>query len=324
MKKLQKSVFKTLNFVENLNTSFDMQRLLFFITFTLIFTQNFAQDQQPLVVHPTTELIKLDGVLDENVWKKSERFPEFWQLFPKDSVKAIYQSEVFLTYDDKNIYIGAKMFTKGNKYVTPSFRRDFRAGGNDNITFLFDTFNDKTNSFLFGINPFGVVREALIYNGGTANEYLNIYWDNKWNGVSKIYDNYWTCEIAIPFSTLRFKEGSTNWNFKIYRFDTQANEQTTLTKMTQNQLIMNLGYSMPIVFEKPLKKTGANISIIPYVSASSTRDFENPANPATGNRFSFGGDAKIGITSGLNLDLTANPDFSNVEADRTGSKFDSF
>lgn len=293
-----------------------MQRLLLFITFTLVFTQNYAQDQQPLVVHPTTEPIKLDGVLDEKVWRNSEKFPEFWQLFPKDSVKAIYQSEVFLTYDDKNIYIGAKMFTKGNKYVTPSFRRDFRAGGNDNITFLFDTFNDKTNSFLFGINPFGVVREALIYNGGTANEYFNIYWDNKWNGVSKIYDNYWTCEVAIPFSTLRFKEGSSNWNFKIYRFDTQANEQTTLTKMTQNQIIMNLGYSMPIVFEKPLKKTGANISIIPYLSASTTRDFENPANPANGNRFSFGGDAKIGITSGLNLDLTANPDFSNVEADR--------
>ncbi|MFY7911706.1 MAG: DUF5916 domain-containing protein [Emticicia sp.] len=293
-----------------------MQRLLLFITFTLVFTQNFAQDQQPLIVHPTTEQIKLDGVLDENVWKSSEKFPEFWQLFPKDSVKAIYQSDVFLTYDDKNIYIGAKMYTKGNKYVTPSFRRDFRAGGNDNITFLFDTFNDKTNSFLFGINPYGVVREALIYNGGTANEYFNIYWDNKWNGVSKIYDNYWTCEIAIPFSTLRFKEGSANWNFKIYRFDTQANEQTTLTKMTQNQIIMNLGYSMPIVFEKPLKKTGANISIIPYLSASTTRDFENPANPANGNRLNFGGDAKIGITSGLNLDLTANPDFSNVEADR--------
>ncbi len=308
---------KTFNFAENLNTYFDMQRLLLFITFTLFFTQNFAQEeQQPLVIHPTTENIKLDGILDENVWKNSEKFPEFWQLFPKDSVKAIYQSEVFLTYDDKNIYIGAKMFTKGNKYVTPSFRRDFRAGGNDNITFLFDTFNDKTNSFLFGINPFGVVREALIYNGGTANEYFNIYWDNKWNGVSKIYDNYWTCEIAIPFSTLRFKEGSSNWNFKIYRFDTQANEQTTLTKMTQNQIIMNLGYSMPIVFEKPLKKTGANISIIPYLSASTTRDFENPTNPANGNRVNFGGDAKIGITSELNLDLTANPDFSNVEADR--------
>jgi Domain of unknown function (DUF5916) len=293
-----------------------MQRLLLFITFTFIFSQNFAQEQQPLVVHHTTESIKLDGVLEEAAWKQAEKLPTFWQLFPKDSVKANYQTEIFLTYDDKNVYIGAKMLTKGNKYVTPSFRRDFRAGGNDNVSFLFDTFNDKTNSFLFGINPFGVMREALLYNGGTANEYFNAYWDNKWNGVSKIYDSYWICEIAVPLATLRFKEGSTNWNFKSYRFDTQGNEQSTLTKMTQNQIIMNLGYSMPIVFEKPLKKSGANISLIPYLSASTTRDFENPANPATGNKFSFGGDAKIGITSGLNLDLTANPDFSNVEADR--------
>ena len=296
-----------------------MQRFFLLFTFVFIFQENFAQtnaESPPLLVKYISEKIKLDGVLDENAWQSAEKLPSFWEFFPRDSVKAKYQTEIMLTYDDKNIYIGAKHYSSGNNYVTPSFRRDFRAGGNDNVSYLFDTFNDKTNSFLFGMNPFGVMREALLYNGGTANEYFNLYWDNKWNGVSKMYDGYWICELAIPFTTLRFKEGTTHWNFKSYRFDTQANEQSTLMRIPQNQIIMNLGYSMPITFEKPLKKSGANISLIPYISAGSTRDFENPTNPAAGNKFNFGGDAKIGITSGLNLDLTANPDFSNVEADR--------
>lgn len=296
-----------------------MQRLLLFFILLLLFHKNFAQksvENKELIVKFTSEKIVLDGILEEDAWQKAEKLPDFWQIFPKDSVKANYQTDIYLTYDEKNVYIGAKLYSKGNKYITPSFRRDFRAGGNDNISFLFDTFNDKTNSFLFGINPFGVMREALLFNGGTANEYFNAYWDNKWNGFSKQYDNYWICELAIPLATLRYKEGSTQWNFKSYRFDTQANEQSTLVKMTQNQIIMNLGYSMPIVFEKPLKKAGANISIIPYLAAGSTQDFEHPENPAIGNKLNFGGDAKIGITSGLNLDLTVNPDFSNVEADR--------
>ncbi len=287
--------------------------LLLFISF-LFFLQ--TQAQQTSTVKFITEKIKLDGILDEQAWQNAEQLPAFWQFFPKDSVKAKYQTEIMLAYDDKNVYIGAKLYSPGNNYVTPSFRRDFRAGGNDNVSFLFDTFNDKTNSFLFGMNPYGVMREALLYNGGTANEYFNMYWDNKWSAVSKMYNGYWICELAIPLTTLRFKEGSTQWNFKAYRFDTQANEQSTLMRIPQNQIIMNLGYSMPIVFEKPLKKSGANISLIPYLSASTTHDFEHPENPAAGNKLNFGGDAKIGITSGLNLDLTANPDFSNVEADR--------
>ncbi|MER0437976.1 DUF5916 domain-containing protein [Emticicia sp. W12TSBA100-4] len=287
--------------------------LLLFISF-LFFLQ--TQAQQTSTVRFITEKIKLDGVLDEQAWQNAEQLPAFWQFFPKDSVKAKYQTEIMLAYDDKNVYIGAKLYSPGNNYVTPSFRRDFRAGGNDNVSFLFDTFNDKTNSFLFGMNPFGVMREALLYNGGTANEYFNMYWDNKWSAISKMYDGYWICELAIPLSTLRFKEGSTQWNFKAYRFDTQSNEQSTLMRIPQNQIIMNLGYSMPIVFEKPLKKAGASISLIPYVSASTTQDFEHPENPAAGNKLNFGGDAKVAVTSGLNLDLTFNPDFSNVEADR--------
>ena len=276
----------------------------------------FAQDETPYKVTFTTEKIKVDGILEEAIWQKSASIGTFWQYFPSDTSKAQYQTEIKIAYDDKNIYVSAKCYARDRKFVVLSYRRDYRAGGNDNVSFIFDTFNDRTNAFLFGTNPLGVMREALLYNGAVDNSFFSEFWDNKWVGESKIYDTYWTTEATIPFTTLRFKEGAKQWRFKSYRFDTQINEQSTIVQMPQNQIIMNLGYSIPIEFEKPLGKTGSNISLIPYIAGGSSQDFINPKNPNNGSRLTVGGDAKIAITSGLNLDLTINPDFSNVEADR--------
>ncbi len=276
-------------------------------------TDKFAPS--PFTVKSISEKIKVDGILDENAWKQEQTVGDFWQYFPKDSVKANNKTEVYMATDDKTLYIAAKCYSKGKDYIVTSNRRDFRAGGNDNISFIFDTFNDKTNAFMFGINAYGVMREALISNGGSDNQFFNLFWDNKWQGQSKIYDGYWTCEMAIPLSTLRFSEGAEKWNFLSYRFDTQSNETSSSVRIPQVQLIFNLAFTAPMFFEKPLRKTGANISLIPYIAASSLRDFEKN-NPSTGNKMTIGGDAKVAITSGLNLDLTVNPDFSNVEADR--------
>jgi Domain of unknown function (DUF5916)/Carbohydrate family 9 binding domain-like len=296
-----------------------MKKILLFFLTSLYSVTNFAQNDkfapQPFDVKATTEKIKIDGILDEKVWQNTPTTGDFWQYFPTDTLKAKQQTEVKITFDEKYLYVSAKCYSKNKDYVITSNRRDFRAGGNDNISFIFDTFNDKTNAFLFGMNPNGVMREALISNGGSDNNFFSLFWDNKWQGESKIYDGYWICEMAIPFSTLRFSEGSQRWNFLSYRFDTQTNETSSLVRIPQVQIIFNLAFTAPMLFEKPLKKSGANISLIPYVAASSLNDFEKN-NPSSGSKITAGGDAKVGITSGLNLDLTVNPDFSNVEADR--------
>ncbi|MFK7936975.1 MAG: DUF5916 domain-containing protein, partial [Saprospiraceae bacterium] len=224
--------------------------------------------------------------------------------------------EIYLTYDEQNVYVGIKCHTNGKKYVTPSMRRDYNFSGNDNISILFDTFNDQNNAFLFGINPLGVRREALISNGGRQRGDFAASWDNKWIGEAQIYDDYWTAEMSIPFKTLRYQEGGTRWRFNSYRNDTQLNELSTWTPIPRNQIIMDLNYMGEIVWDQPLKKPGKNVSIIPYVAGSVTRDYEDENQTQADGNFGFGGDAKIAITSGLNLDLTVNPDFSQVEVDR--------
>ena len=259
--------------------------------------------------------IVIDGNIDEPAWYRGIPANSFWQLFPTDSVKAAHQTEIFFAYDDEKFYVAAKCYAKTSDFVVPSLRRDFRASGSDNLTFLFDTFNDQTNAFFFGANPAGVLREGLISNGGADREDFSESWDNKWEGESKIHDGYWACELAIPFKTIRYQEGSMKWRFNAYRFDTQINERSTWFRIPQNQFITDLAFMGDLNWEEPLQKSGKNFTLIPYISADLGKDFEADQDGYSSN-YSVGGDAKIAVTSGLNLDLTVNPDFSQVEVDR--------
>ncbi|MEM8585238.1 MAG: DUF5916 domain-containing protein [Bacteroidota bacterium] len=257
--------------------------------------------------------ITLDGRLDEAVWQLSTPADNFWETFPSDTQRAVYQTEVYFGQDEDFFYIGAKVYVPGHKYVIPSLRRDYRAGGNDNITFVFNPFLDRTTAIVFGMNPLGVNREALIYNGGENGGDFREEWDNRWKGESHIDEDFWSCELRIPWSALRFPEGGTEWFFNSYRFDTQDNTRTTWHHIPQNQSIISLAYTGRIRFERPLSGSGG-FAVIPYAGGGFSRDFEE-GTPS--DWFSnVGADAKIPVSTGLNLDLTVNPDFSQVEVDQ--------
>lgn len=280
---------------------------------------------QPSVsIKRATAPIVLDGNIIETDWQTAQVASQFMQFFPTDTVLANAQTEIRLTYDDQFIYIAAKMFNLGpRKYVTPSLRRDFRGEANDGISIVFDTFKDKTNAFIFGVNPFGVQREGLVANGGgTGVDDFSLNWDNKWYSEAKIYDDFWVVEIAIPFKTIRFKEGLSSWNVNFYRIDSQYSERSTWAPIPRNFDIVNLAFNKELVWDKPLRKPGPNVSVIPYSALNSTRNFAD-ATP-TDTKVQLGGDAKISIGPALNLDLTVNPDFSQVEVDEQVTNLDRF
>ncbi|THH40087.1 hypothetical protein E4021_09140 [Neolewinella litorea] len=259
--------------------------------------------------------IQLDGRVDELEWQGGQPAKDFWETFPSDTSYSAYPTEIYFGYDDQNLYVAAICRTPGNRFIIPSLRRDYRAGDNDNITFVFNPFRDKTNAIVFGMNPYGVNREALIYNGGENREDFREEWDNKWRGESYIGDDFWSCELVIPFSSLRFPDGAAEWFFNSYRMDTQSNTRSTWHRIPQNQIIMSLAYMGSLKFiDGAPRAQGKNIVAIPYAGGSMRRDYE--ADTPTEFDGDVGGDAKIGIGSGLNLDLTVNPDFSQVEVDR--------
>ena len=259
--------------------------------------------------------ITLDGNPDEAVWQASKPATGFWETFPADTSRVRDQTEIYFGFDDENLYVAAKCYVSGKDFVIPSLRRDYRAGGNDNLTLLFNPFKDKTNAIVFGMNPLGVTREALIYNGGESGDDFREEWDNKWRGESYIGENYWSVEMIIPFTSLRFPDGDPQWYFNSYRFDTQSNTRSTWHRIPQNQIIMSLAYMGTIDFIGGAPKAqGGNLTLIPYVGGGANKDYE--AGTQVQWNGNVGGDAKIGIGSGLNLDLTVNPDFSQVEVDQ--------
>ncbi len=291
--------------------------LLLFLIFgkLLVSAQTETNRQRPAVhVKRCADPIVLDGKLDEKSWKLADKATDFWQQFPSDTLPANYQTEVSFCRDNQQLYVAIKCYAPGKNYVYPSLRYDYRAFGSDFINLLFDTFNDATNAFSFSTNPLGVQRDALLSGGGNKLEDFSSSWDNKWRVEAHIDEEGWSAEMAIPFSTLRFQEGGKLWRLGIFRFDTQSNERTAWLNIPRNQWLFNLAYTGDMIWDEPLPASGLNVSLIPYLSGSYTQDVADP--PTRPLRGGAGLDAKLAVTSGLNLDLTINPDFSQVEVDR--------
>ena len=277
-----------------------------------------------ITINKVQDKISLDGVLDEATWQNANGQGNFSQYSPVDTILAEANTVIYMAYDDDYLYIAAKCSSPTNNFVVQSLRRDYGFGNTDNISFNIDTYSDKTNSFLFGMNAFGVRREALISEGGKARNAFDPSWDNKWDGESKIYEDYWICEMAIPFKILRFKSGSVTWRFNAYRRDMQLNEISTWINIPREYVLMDMQYMGLMQWEEPLKEPSRNISLIPFVTSGISRDFEDEDQLEANRTFGIGGDAKIALSSSMNLDLTINPDFSQVEVDRQVTNLDRF
>ena len=281
-------------------------------------------DPRPsFVIYKTSEKIVLDGVLDEKAWEKAELMDKLMQQFPYDTSASRVRTEFRLTYDDDFLYVSAVAYdNKPGDYVISSLRRDFRGAGLDGLAIILDPFQDVTNGFFFGLSPAGVQREGLISNSYMRGTDLDLSWDNKWYGEAKIEEGRWTAEIAIPFKTLRFKSGSKAWNVKLYRQDSKENERSVWPWTPRQFELGNLNYTGEMIWDEPPVAPKTNISLIPYLATKGSKDFikETP----TSSDFQVGGDAKIAVTSSLNLDLTFNPDFSQVEVDQQVTNLDRF
>ena len=290
-----------------------MKNILLFVTVLFAICAFSQTTNKAVSVKFIDNPITLDAELSEDEWKNTEGASGFWQYFPLDSIQAKQQATIKFLFDDDNLYVGIKVNALANSFIIPSLRRDFSAGGSDNITLLFDTFNDGTNAFIFGTNPYGIKREMLLSGGGSELRGFTMAWDTKWKCKTAIKEDHYIAEMIIPLSAFKYREGETKWRFNSYQFDTQDNERNTWVNIPQNQFIFNLAYMGEMIFEKPLGKSKTPVSIIPYINTITAKDFENDVSQTD---LKFGGDAKFTIGNSLNLDLTINPDFSQVEVDQ--------
>ncbi|MFM1794180.1 MAG: hypothetical protein RL642_565 [Bacteroidota bacterium] len=270
------------------------------------------QDQYQVKIKKAQTHIKIDGILDEEGWLNADEAKDFHMKWPNDVGRPTRNTFVKITYDDHFIYFGIKALDT-NYYIAQTLKRDQGIYESDAVSIAIDPVNQRTNGFLFSITPYNVQTEELV-NVGAPSEELSFSWDNKWYSATSRHPTYWIAEIAIPFHTLRFKEGHDKWGLNILRSDLKTNEYSSWTDMPINFDFYDFGYSGAIVWDKPPVTPGTNVSIIPYVTSTvnSNKEMGDP----TKAKFNGGFDAKLSLTPSLNLDLTVNPDFSQVEVDR--------
>nr|WP_176956071.1 carbohydrate binding family 9 domain-containing protein [Catalinimonas alkaloidigena] len=263
--------------------------------------------------------VVIDGVLNEQSWQEAQVAGQFYMVLPMDTSYAQVQTDVLMTYDAKHLYLMAICYHERDApYFVESMRRDFTFGKNDNFLLFMDTFDDQTNGFSFGANAVGAQWDGIMYEGGK----VDLSWDNKWTSAVKNYPDRWIFEAAIPFKSIRYKKGITRWGINFSRNDLKSTEKSSWAPVPRQFPTASLAYTGTLVWDEPPPTANANVSLIPYALGGLSRDYEH--DDPTETRKAVGLDAKVAITSSLNLDLTVNPDFSQVDVDRQVTNLDRF
>lgn len=270
------------------------------------------------VIHKTGGEIIIDGIIREDAWNTATAFDSLFNKWPQDQGKAKYQTEVKMTYDDDNLYISFKAWVQKSPVIQTLKRDGTNYWMGDGVMILIDAFNQRSQALSFALNAGGAQSDGIMQpNIGIAWD-----WDGKWYSAVKQYEHYYTGEMAIPFQTLRFKKGEKDWGINIIRNDMSINNFSTWTNVPVAFPGADLGYLGSLHFADELQPPEANRVIIPYTTAALKKNYAD--NEALKFSPGIGADAKLALSSSLNLDLTANPDFSQTDVDRQVINTDRF
>ncbi|MCE2393096.1 carbohydrate binding family 9 domain-containing protein [Candidatus Poribacteria bacterium] len=297
----------------------EIRRYLFLLSFIFLFPICISSASEPIEyraeAYRTFQSIEIDGDFNETDWQHAKLINQFVQTEPDEGVPITESTAVRILYDEKNIYFG---FTCSSSWrdsiVANEMRRDAEnLRENDNVFILLDTYNDKRNGVFFRINPLGAMQDIALTNSGDSQ---NRSWDAVWDCRSKINDDHWTTEIAIPFSQLRFNRSeSMVWGINFGRTIRQKNEEATWVPVSRQYgsrskyRTANLGSLVGLAGITPSRR----LEVLPYVLPGVSRI---EGEEGTDGVFDIGLDLKYGLTSNLTADLTLNTDFAQVEADQ--------
>ena len=277
-----------------------------------------AEDVEQVTVraHRLTQPLVFDGRLDDAVYHSIEPAPAFRQQEPQAGELATEQTEMWVFFDDRNIYVSARMHDSApDRMVADEMRRDASLYQNEHFAVVLDTFHDRRTGFFFQTNPLGGVRDALIVDENTANYDWNAVWDVKVHRD----ETGWTSEMVIPFKSLRYPTGTEQvWGINARRWERRVNEHSLLSitppGTPPNNSVQRLANAATLVgLEVP--PPARNIELKPYGVSNLTTN--RVSSPSFSNKFDkdIGIDAKYGITSNVTLDMTVNTDFAQVEID---------
>lgn len=260
--------------------------------------------------------VDIDGRLDEPVYASVLAMSDFVQTEPIEGAPATEKTEVWVLFDDENIYIVARCWeSQPDRRVANEMRRDNVAiVRNDNFAWSFDTFHDRRNGVLFEVNAIGGRIDGQVTNESQ----VNLDWNPIWSVATGPFAQGYVVEAAIPFKSLRYQPGrKQTWGFQARRSIRWKNEVSYLSPIPA-------AFGMRGHFRSSLSATLAelevppgsrSVELKPFVTTDLTSDLTT--TPALSNKLGAdaGLDIKYGITQNLTADFTVNTDFAQVEAD---------
>ena len=267
-----------------------------------------------------TEGLAIDGRLDEPTYKTVSSAAGFVQQLPDEGAPATQKTEVWVLYDDANLYISARCWDSAppSEWVANELRRDGRQiTQNDTFGVMLDTFHDRRNGVLFFTNPLGALADQQI----TDERFTNSDWNPVWDVKTDRDGGGWTVEMQIPFKSLRYGPGSQQtWGIQLRRVVRRINEWSYITPVpisasgqgSQGMLRVSAAATLVGLEVPPGSK---NIEVKPYgIFGATTDPAADPPKPKDADG-AVGFDVKYGLTQNLTADFTYNTDFAQVEVD---------
>ena len=282
-----------------------------------VITRDAARHATVRAVRLTTPL-RVDGRLDEEVYRTEQPITDFIQTLPQNNTEPTERTEAWVTFDALNIYVSARCWDSAppEKWIANEMRRDAnQIRQNDHFGMMLDTFHDRRNGYVFYANPLGGRIDLTESDEGNA----NADWNPVWTARTGRFEGGWTIELAVPFKSLRYVSGADQaWGIQMRRAIRRKNEWVHLTPlplaMGGSQGFFRISEAATLV-GLDLPAASRNIELKPYVTSSLTSD--RAAHPIVNNDLvgNVGMDARYGITANLTADFTYNTDFAQVEVD---------
>ena len=256
--------------------------------------------------------INLDGKLTEPIWK-SIPVNEFTQKDPEEGKPSTEKTEVWIAYDEENIYVAAKLYDSKPDLIDASLARRDNYISSDWFIFYVDPYNDKKTGYMFGINAGGTIIDGVLFN----DSWDDWSWDGIWQSQTLVDETGWTVEIKIPFSQMRFNQADAmTWGVNFYREIKRNNEKSYFVMVPKKES----GFVSKFASLEGLNGINPKqrFEVMPYMVQKAqylVHDAGDPFYKSNQYKTTVGADIKIGIGSNLNVDATINPDFGQVEVD---------
>ena len=276
-----------------------------------------AQDDEKQTIRPVRvdHVPKIDDFLGEAPEPPGLKITEFLQREPHDGAPASQGTAAYISYDDRNLYVGFICKADPHTLRAHMVKRE-EIAGDDSVSVALDTFHDGQRAYEFFANPLGIQMDGITAEGVEDDDFS---FDTVWQSKGKITPEGYVVLFSIPFKSLRFHSRSrrdSNWGIALGRVIPGNRELSTWPLLTQK---IEAYVPQFANMESPENAHAArNMEFIPYGVAGGEKFLDTAATPPvvkTQPVYRGGLDAKVIIHDSITLDATVNPDFSQVESD---------